>query len=140
MAQEINGQPGAGIDPDSVSSLSLAYVGDSVYELILRTIALKDHNGKAGDLNKFVKKYSNAQAQAVIARLLLDDLSEKEMSVYKRGRNAKSISAPHTCSISEYRMATGLEALCAYLFLIGNVSRAEELVQTGIARSEKGSE
>lgn len=127
MAQEIKG-----ISPDSVASLTLAYVGDSVYELILRTIALRRHNGRPNDLNTFAKKYSNAQAQARIADALIDAMTEEEMAVYKRGRNAKSVSAPHTCTISEYRRATGLEALCAWLYLKGDVARAEQLVEMGI--------
>lgn len=125
-------------DPTRVASLTLAYVGDSVYELIIRSIALERHNGKAGDLNTFAKKYSNAQTQAKLAGLLLDEMSEEEMAVYKRGRNAKSVSAPHSCTISEYRRATGLEALCAYLYLKGDMARAFELVRMGVAKEESG--
>ena len=125
------------IDPNSVSSLTLAYLGDSVYELIVRTFALKRHNGNANEVNRCAKSFSNAAAQAMIAGLLLDELSEKELQVYKRGRNAKSVSAPKSCSISEYRRATGLEALCAYLYLSGNPQRAFELVQSGIEKYER---
>ena len=132
MAQEI----GKMTDPSGVASLTLAYVGDSVYELIVRTIALERHNGKANDLNIFAKKYSNAQAQARLAELLQDEMTEEETAVYKRGRNAKSVSAPHTCTISEYRRATGLEALCAYLYLSCKMERAEELVRMGIELAE----
>lgn len=136
MAQEID-RP-MFTDPTRVASLTLAYVGDSVYELIIRSIALERHNGKAGDLNTFAKKYSNAPAQAKLAGLLLEEMSEEETAVYKRGRNAKSVSAPHSCTISEYRRATGLEALCAYLYLKGNMTRAFELVRMGIAKEESG--
>ena len=136
MAQEIE-MGSLVVDPDSVSSLTLAYVGDSVYELIVRTIALKRHNGSANDVNKYAKSLSNAQTQAKMADCLLEEMTEKEMQVYKRGRNAKSVSAPHTCSISEYRRATGLEALCAYLYLKGNSARARELVELGIEKMEE---
>lgn len=148
MAQEVRPESGmapetepaevsiAGIDPATVASLTLAYVGDSVYELIVRTIALRRHNGRPNDLNSFAKKYSNAQMQAKLADLLQDSMSESEMGIYKRGRNAKSVSAPHSCTISEYRRATGLEALCAWLYLAGDMARAEELVRMGIELAE----
>lgn len=137
MAQEIDGTMFT--DPAKVASLTLAYVGDSVYELIIRSIALERHNGKAGDLNTFAKKYSNAPSQAKLAELLQEEMSEEEMAVYKRGRNAKSVSAPHNCTISEYRRATGIEALCAYLYLKGDIARAFELIRTGISKEESGS-
>ena len=130
MAQEVKTH----VDPDSVSSLTLAYVGDSVYELIVRTMALEAHNGNANDVNKFAKSYSNAQMQAKIADSLLEEFTEKELQVYKRGRNAKSVSAPRTCTISEYRRATGLEALCAYLYLKGDAARAHELIKLGMEK------
>ena len=126
----------ASVDPMLVASLTLAYLGDSVYELIVRTMALERNNGKANDLNSFAKKYSNAPAQAKLAELLQDKMTEEELAVYKRGRNAKSVSAPHTCTISEYRRATGIEALCAYLYLSGKMARAEELVRIGIELAE----
>lgn len=119
-----------------VSSLTLAYLGDSVYELIVRTIALEQHNGKPNEVNSFAKKYSNAQAQARIADILQDKMSDEEMAVYKRGRNAKSVSAPHSCTISEYRRATGLEALCAYLYLKDEMKRAFELVRMALSEEE----
>ena len=137
MAQEIVRPETA--DPTQVASLTLAYVGDSVYELIIRTIALERHNGKANELNSFAKKYSNAQAQARLAELIQEKMTEAELAVYKRGRNAKSPSAPHTCTISEYRRATGLEALCAYLYLKGDMARAFELVCIGLEKDESGS-
>ena len=122
------------IDPASVSSLTLAYLGDSVYELILRTLALERHNGNPNDTNRFAKEYSNAPAQARIADALAEEMSEKEMAVFKRGRNAKSVSAPKNCRVGEYRKATGLEALCGYLYLSGNEARAKSLVETGIEK------
>ncbi len=128
MAQKIN------VDPDSVSALTLAYLGDSVYELTLRSLGLERHNGNANDVNRFVKGLSNAVAQAKMADALADELTEKEMRIFKHGRNAKSVSAPKTCSISEYRKATGLEALCGYLYIEDNCERIRELVETGIER------
>mgnify|MGYP002624309873 CR=1 FL=1 len=132
MAQKI-----AGTDPDSVSSLTLAYIGDSVFELNVRSIALERHNGSVNDVNAFAKKYSRASAQAKMALLLEGIMDERELRIFKRGRNAKSVSAPHTCSISEYRRATGLEALAGYLYLEGNIQRAAELIEKGIELMEE---
>ncbi|MBQ9814122.1 MAG: ribonuclease III [Lachnospiraceae bacterium] len=137
MAQEINNLPIGEIDANTVTNLSLAFLGDSVYELVIRNMALLRLNGKAGDLNHITKEYSNAKTQALIAELLMDDLSEEEMHIFKRGRNAKSVSAPKTCSISEYRRATGFEALLGHLYLDGRIDRVTELVQMGIDKYEQ---
>ena len=85
MAQEINNLPIGEIDANTVTNLSLAFLGDSVYELVIRNMALLRLNGKAGDLNHITKEYSNAKTQALIAELLMDDLSEEEMHIFKRG-------------------------------------------------------
>ena len=137
MAQEINNLPIGEIDANTVTNLSLAFLGDSVYELVIRNMALLRLNGKAGDLNHITKEYSNAKTQALIAELLMDDLSEEEMHIFKRGRNVKSVSAPKTCSISEYRRATGFEALLGHLYLDGRIDRVTELVQMGIDKYEQ---
>ncbi|MCF0142776.1 MAG: ribonuclease III [Parasporobacterium sp.] len=131
MAQEINTNDRLP-DTAEVSALSLAYIGDACYELIIRSLALATFNGKAGDLNKIAKSYTNAQAQCRIGKAVEPHLTEAEEHVFKRGRNAKSISAPKTCTIGEYRVATGLEALIGYLYLKGDMERAKEIVKLGI--------
>lgn len=128
MAQKID------VNPDSVSALTLAYLGDSVYEVTLRSLGIERHNGNTNDVNKFVKSLSNAVSQSKMADALADVFTEKEMRIFKHGRNAKSVSAPKTCSISEYRKATGLEALCGYLYIEDNYRRVRELVEIGIER------
>ena len=137
MAQEIDILPIGELDANTVSNLSLAFLGDSVYELVIRNLALLKLNGKAGDLNHITKEYSNAKTQAQIIELLQDDLTEEEMHIFKRGRNAKSVSAPKSCSISEYRRATGLESLLGHLYLDGRLDRVVELVKTGIEKYEQ---
>lgn len=128
MAQEVSGA--------DVSSLTLAYVGDSFFELTVRTEMLRRHNASAGDVNRHAKKFTNAAAQARMAELLEEYMSEAEHQIFKRGRNAKSLSAPHSCSIGEYRKATGLEALAGFLYLEGKETRARELILKGIALYE----
>jgi len=93
--------------------------------------------GNVNGIDHYAKRFSNAHAQAQIVQILMDDLDDEEMHVFKRGRNAKSVSAPRSCTISEYRRATGLEALCGYLYLSGREERARELVHRGIAEYEE---
>ncbi len=125
MAQKIN-----------YSALSLAFFGDAVYELYVRERVLKTVTGHVDKLNKYTKKLSMAAAQAQIADLLVADgvLTEEELAVYKRGRNAKSASLPKSCSPVQYRKATGLESLMGYLFLKGEKERIAELIDYGTER------
>ena len=115
-------------DPLAVSSRSLAFLGDAVYELKIRKRAIDEYNGSVGELNSMTKELVSAKAQSKIADALLDFLTEDEIRIYKRGRNVKSVPAPHSCSISEYRKATGLEALLGYLYLEGKESRIDEII------------
>ena len=125
MAQKIN-----------YSALSLAFFGDAVYELYVRERVLKTVTVHVDKLNKYTKKLSMAAAQAQIADLLVADgvLTEEELAVYKRGRNAKSASLPKSCSPVQYRKATGLESLMGYLFLKGEKERIAELIDYGTER------
>ena len=126
------------LDPNTVSSRSLAFLGDAVYELKIRKWALDKYNGKVGELNIMTKELVSAKAQAQIADGLADELSEEEFRIFKRGRNVKSVPAPHSCSISEYRKATGLEALLGYLYIKGNEERIDELIKEAVGIYESG--
>ncbi len=119
----------------SPSSLQLAFLGDAVYELYVREHVLTEVSGHVDKLNKHSKKMSMAVTQAKIADILVADgvLTEEELTVFKRGRNAKSASVPKSCSPSEYRRATGLEALMGHLFLEDNKARIKELLSYGFA-------
>lgn len=121
-------------DIKSYSPLTLAYIGDAVYEIIIRTIVVSDGNTQ---VNKMHKKSSNlvkAETQANIIKAIMDDLSEEELAAYKRGRNAKSYTSAKNASISDYRMATGFEALIGYLYLSGQTYRMTEIVKLGLSR------
>ena len=123
MAQEIK----RGRD---ASSQALACLGDSGLEISIRQRIVRECECNAEELNKRSKAVTNARTQARIADLLQDVLTEEELAVYKRGRNLKSLTAPKSCSISEYRRATGLEALMGYLYLEGRQERIDELIDT----------
>ncbi|WP_081846613.1 Mini-ribonuclease 3 [Butyrivibrio sp. AE3004] len=115
------------------SPLALAFMGDSVYEIIIRSIVVQEANRPAGQLNKIKVKYVNAAAQARIIEYLEPKLTDEESDAYKRGRNAKSYTSAKNQSINDYRKATGLEALCGYLYLKGDMARLIELLQDGIS-------
>ena len=114
------------------SPLALAFMGDSVYEIIIRSIVVQEANRPAGQLNKMKVRYVNAAAQAKIIEYLEPKLTEEETEVYKRGRNAKSYTSAKNQSVTDYRKATGLEALCGYLYLKGEMGRLLELLQDGV--------
>lgn len=129
MAQKINDIP----------SLNLAFLGDAVYELILREYAVEHYKGNVNALNKKTTEFSKAVTQAKIVDILLGKaegtscvLSEEEQTILRRGRNAKSVSLPKSCTPAEYRKATGFEALIGYLYLKDQKQRITEIVTYGI--------
>ena len=123
------------IDARSYSPLALAYIGDGVYELIIRTVVVERANRAANELHKRSVKYVKAEAQARVIESLLEDLMEEELAVYKRGRNANSHSIPKNAVAADYRKATGLEALIGYLYLTDRMERIMELVKLGLERT-----
>ena len=114
------------------SPLVLAYIGDAVYELIVRSILVSMGNIPVNKLNKDATSLVKAGAQSEIIKLISDNLSEEEYTVFKRGRN----SSPHTmaknASMTDYKYATGFEALIGFLYLDNRCDRALELVKLGI--------
>lgn len=119
-------------DIRAYSPLTLAYVGDGIYDLIIRTVAVERANRRVNDLNKITVQYVKAPAQAKIVEALQPFLTEEEMDIYRRGRNAKPHSSAKNASQSEYHKATGFEALIGYLYLTGSMDRLLELVKVGI--------
>ncbi|WP_142413471.1 Mini-ribonuclease 3 [Hathewaya massiliensis] len=113
-----------------LNPLVLAYVGDSVYELIIRTYLVK--NNMDMNVHKLHLKgigYVKAKAQSDFMKVLLDELNEEELAIFKRGRNTKSYTVPKNADLTDYKMATGFEALIGYLYLIDDISRIEELLK-----------
>lgn len=112
---------------NQMSALSLAHVGDAVYELMTRSCLAKDGTATARRLHSETVSRVNAPAQAKAAEKILPLLTESELAVYKRGRNARVNSVPHASSPAQYHAATGLEALFGWLWLRGETARIEEL-------------
>lgn len=114
------------------SPLVLSYIGDAVYELIIRSILVSMGNRPVNRLNKDATSLVKASAQSEIIKLISDSLSDKEYTVFKRGRN----SSPHTmaknASMTDYKYATGFEALIGFLYLDNRCDRALELVKLGV--------
>lgn len=122
-------------EPGQYSSLALAYIGDGVFDLIVRTIILDLGNGKVNDFHKIASSIVKAPSQARIIRSVFDELTEEEMAVYKRGRNAKSATSAKNSSITDYRVATGFEALIGYLYLGNKLDRVLEIIKLGMERA-----
>ena len=111
-----------------LSPLSLAYIGDAVFEMYVRTYIMKDVNMPVSKLHKAATRYVSATNQAFIVKKILDTFTEEETSVYKRGRNAHSYTSAKNADIVDYRMATGLEALIGYLYVKKETQRLEEIM------------
>jgi len=115
-------------DIKSYSGLALAYIGDAIYDLVIRTFIIEQGNAPVNKLHKKVIKLVQASAQAKHYHMIEDMLTEEEKTVFKRGRNAKSVHPSKNADISDYRTATGLEALMGYLYLTGQTTRMLELM------------
>lgn len=125
------------IDLVNYPPLTLAYIGDAIYEIIIRTYVVTNMNVQVNKLHKQTSNLVKAQAQANMIQSLYDELTENERKVYKRGRNAKSVSMAKNASMSEYRTATGFEALMGYLYLNNESERMISLIKKGISNLEE---
>ena len=114
------------------SPLTLAYIGDGIYEIIIRTVIVDEANRQVNKIHKASSQLVKAQSQAKMIHLIMDMLTEEEKSIYKRGRNAKAVTRAKNASMSDYRVATGFEALMGWLYLSGQSDRMMELMKNGI--------
>ena len=124
--------PGKQQDIRSYSPLTLAYIGDAIYDLIIRTVVVERANRPANDLHRITVRYVSATAQSRIVEALMDMLTEEELSVYRRGRNSKPHTTAKNATTADYMKATGFEAVLGFLYLNGEMKRALELVKEGI--------
>ena len=120
------------IDPDMASPLVLAYIGDCVFDLIIKLMVTGKGNRQVHKLHEETSQYVQASSQSYMMRSMQEHLNEKEHAVYRRGRNARSVSPAKNQSITDYRRATGFEALIGYLYLKREYKRLAELVSIGL--------
>lgn len=112
-----------------IPALSLAYVGDTVFDLYVRTWLVRERTGDVGVMHKMATQVVNAAAQAAYAKHILPGLKETEKDIFMRGRNAKPGSVPKNMSVGDYHYATALEAVIGYLYLSGQTGRIQELLE-----------
>lgn len=130
------------LDVKQLNSLALAYMGDAVYEVYVREHLLQNGKVRPNNLHREATKYVSAKAQSMIIHHLLDHqlLSDEEVAVVMRGRNAKSGTVPKNTDVQTYRYGTAFEALFGYLYLLKRVERLEELIQISfeVIKDKKG--
>ena len=119
-------------DIRSYSPLTLAYIGDGVFDLIIRSVVVGRANTNVNCLNKKTDQIVKAGSQAILLEAILPLLTEEEEAVYRRGRNANSHSKAKNATVSDYRKATGLESLVGYLYLTDQFERILFLLKKGL--------
>ncbi len=131
MAYELKLQK---IDLRTYSPLVLAYIGDAVYELLVRTKVVNAGSMQVSKMHKRSAELVKAHTQAELVHVLEEELTEEEVAVYKRGRNAKTVTMAKHATMADYRAATGFEALVGYLYLAGRYDRLLRLVHDGLEK------
>lgn len=125
-------------DIRTYSPLTLAYIGDGIYELVVRTVIVEKANRRNGDLHKMSVRYVKAESQSKMSECLKTVLTQEESDVFRRGKNASPRSTAKNASRNDYHRATGFEALMGYLYLTGRTERMLELIRMGMERLENG--
>ncbi len=123
------------VDLADYSPLTLAYIGDCVYELVIRTNLVFEANAPVNKLNRRGSDLAKAATQAAMAEALMEELTEEEAAVYRRGKNANSHTKAKNASASDYRKATAFEALLGYLYMTEQHDRVMELIRLGWDRT-----
>lgn len=131
-----NKEPAGEAKASLYSALNLAYVGDAVFELYVRTALVKRGNMPVNRLHKAAVGYVSASAQAGMSEAVMPLLDEKEKRILKRGENAKPHSISKNADRAEHEKATGFEALIGYLYLKGDEKRLEEIIEAGVRAAE----
>ena len=120
------------VDIREYSPLTLAYIGDCVYDLVIKSLVINVGNKQVNKLHQETSSLVQASTQSLMMRTMQQHLTEEEHVVYKRGRNAKSVSPAKNQSITDYRRATGFEALLGYLYLKKDYKRLLDLIKVGL--------
>ena len=126
------------VDISTYSPLTLAYMGDCIYDLIIRSLVVNKGNKQVNKLHQETSSLVQASTQSLMMRTMQEHLTEEEHAIYKRGRNAKSVSPAKNQSITDYRRATGFEALLGYLYLKKDWKRMLDLVKIGLDSIKEG--
>ena len=124
-------------DPAAYSPLALAYIGDSVFDIMIRTMEVSQVNKQVNKYHKDVSKIVCAPAQAKMIMVIKEHLTEEERDIYKRGRNANSYTKAKNATRTEYRKATGFEALVGYWYLTHQMERAMKLLHDGLIEADQ---
>lgn len=137
MLSQIHGEFGSeGVDIRTYSPLTLAYIGDAVFEIIIRTLIVEKGQRAANTLHRHTTKIVCAQTQAKMIDAVYDSLTEEEQDIYRRGKNTKIHSSAKNASLADYRKATGFEALCGYLFLKDNTVRIIHIIRQALEATQ----
>lgn len=122
------------VDAGTYSPLALAYIGDAVYELLIRTRVVNRGSMQVNKMHKISANLVKAKTQADLIKVLQEELTSQEEAIYKRGRNARSATTAKNATMIDYRMATGFEALIGYLYLDEQYERLLALVHDGLEK------
>lgn len=120
------------VDIRTYSPLTLAYIGDGIYDLVIRSIVVGEGNTKASQLHQHTSHLVKAHSQSAMMEYILPVLNEEEETAYRRGRNAKSPTMAKNATMGDYRRATGFEALMGYLYLSDRFERMLDLIAIGL--------
>ena len=128
------------LDVNLLNGIALAFEGDAVYSLYIRRHLIFQGQTKPNQLHRLATRYVSAKAQASLIEKMLEQelLTEKELDIYKRGRNANSHTKAKNTDVITYKMSTGFEAVMGYLHMTGELARLEELINWFIQQVEEG--
>lgn len=124
------------VRPNEYSPLTLAFIGDSVFDVIIKSVMVERANCQVNKLQTRTSKIVKATSQALMVDALKDELTEEEATILRRGRNAKPYTKAKNASYGEYCKATGLEALVGYLYLKGETERLVKLVKIALDKAD----
>lgn len=138
MREQITGAFGIApcADPKQLSALTLAYLGDTIYDLYARTLLAMESDAKVHALHLMSNRLVCAKGQAEAFFRVQGMLDEEELSAFRRGRNAHSATVPKNADVRDYRIATGFESLLGYLYCLGRDARIGEIMKTALGKDE----
>ena len=126
----------ADVDIRTYSPLTLAYIGDGIFDVVIRSIVVGRGNTPVNQLHHKTSHIVKAHSQSMMAEVLLDEMTDTEKDIYRRGRNAKSHTMAKNATVMDYRSATGFEALMGYLYLTDEMDRILELISIALERCD----